>query len=292
MRSVDVYLIPYLFLLLSIGFAWRSATRNALIAIAGAVASGLILQILEPLALVGIAALGLSIWVPHSKLIRGSTGGMSRFLSYGLFLILAVLMLNHLAPGFNNLRMIESLRFSEDSKPFTMYLNFDKTIVGIFILLFFLRKRREQSFTFKRSFYLSVGRTLIALLSVLIPISLLTQYVRVDLKLPDQTWIWALNNLFFVCFAEEAFFRGFLQKGLTSLLPKTRSMSILSVTLAAAMFGLAHFKGGASYVLLSSIAGLFYGYIYQKTDRIESSILVHFGLNAIHFLFLSYPALV
>lgn len=55
---------------------------------------------------------------------------------------------------------------------------------------------------------MSVGRTLIALLSVLIPISLLTQYVRVDLKLPDQTWIWALNNLFFVCFAEEAFFRG------------------------------------------------------------------------------------
>jgi membrane protease YdiL (CAAX protease family) len=132
---------------------------------------------------------------------------------------------------------------------------------------------------------------LIALLSVLIPISLLTQYVRVDLKLPDQTWIWALNNLFFVCLAEEAFFRGFLQKGLTGFFPKTRSMSIISVTLAAAMFGLAHFKGGASYVLLSSIAGLFYGYIYQKTDRIESSILVHFGLNAIHFLFLSYPAL-
>ncbi|MBK8202888.1 MAG: CPBP family intramembrane metalloprotease [Bdellovibrionales bacterium] len=283
-------IIPYLFLLLSIGFAWRSATRNALIAIAGAVASGLVLQILEPLALVSIAALGLSIWVPHSLLIRGSNGGIGRILSYGLFLILAVLMLNHLAPGFNNLRIIEAFRFSEDSKPFTMYLNFDKTIVGIFILLFFLRKRREQSF--RRGFLLNAGRTLIALLSFLIPISLGIQYVRVDLKLPDQTWIWALNNLFFVCFAEEAFFRGFLQKGLTSILPKTKSMSILSVIVAAAMFGLAHFKGGASYIALAAIAGLFYGYIYQKTDRIESSILVHFGLNAFHFLCLSYPALI
>ncbi len=283
-------IIPYLFLLLSIGFAWRSATRNTLIAITSAVASGLMLQILEPLALVGIAALGLSIWVPNLLLIRGSNGGIIRILSYGLFLILAVLMLNHLAPGFNNLRIFENVRFSADSKPFTMYLNFDKTIVGTFILLFFLNKRREHSV--RKGFLLSAGRTLIALLSFLIPIALVIQYVRIDLKLPDLAWIWALNNLFFVCFAEEAFFRGFLQKGLTSFLPKTQSMSTLSVVLASAMFGLAHFKGGASYIALAAIAGLFYGYVYQKTDRIESSILVHFGLNAFHFLCLSYPALI
>lgn len=290
MRILDVSIIPYLFLLLSIGFAWRSATRNTLIAITSAVASGLMLQILEPLALVGIAALGLSIWVPNLLLIRGSNGGIIRILSYGLFLILAVLMLNHLAPGFNNLRIFENVRFSADSKPFTMYLNFDKTIVGTFILLFFLNKRREHSV--RKGFLLSAGRTLIALLSFLIPIALVIQYVRIDLKLPDLAWIWALNNLFFVCFAEEAFFRGFLQKGLTSFLPKTQSMSTLSVVLASAMFGLAHFKGGASYIALAAIAGLFYGYVYQKTDRIESSILVHFGLNAFHFLCLSYPALI
>lgn len=283
-------IIPYLFLLLSIGFAWRSATRNTLIAITSAVASGLMLQILEPLALVGIAALGLSIWVPNLLLIRGSNEGIIRILSYGLFLILAVLMVNHLAPGFNNLRIFENVRFSADSKPFTMYLNFDKTIVGTFILLFFLNKRREHSVS--KGFLLSAGRTLIALLSFLIPIALFIQYVRIDLKLPDLAWIWALNNLFFVCFAEEAFFRGFLQKGLTSFLPKTQSMSTLSVVLASAMFGLAHFKGGASYIALAAIAGLFYGYVYQKTDRIESSILVHFGLNAFHFLCLSYPALI
>lgn len=284
-----VYLIPYLFLLVSIALAWRSATRNSLFAMAAAVASGLVIQTLEPIALVSIAALGLCIWIPQSQLTRGSSGWIGRLLSYGVFLILAVLMLNHLAPGFNNLRIFENLRFSEDSKPFTMYLNFDKTTVGVFILLFFLSKRREESV--RTDFLVSAGKTLIALLSFLIPISLVTQYVRVDLKLPDQAWIWALNNLFFVCLAEEAFFRGFLQKGLTGILPKTKSMSILSVSLTSLLFGLAHFKGGASYIALSAIAGHFYGYIYQKTDRLESSILVHFGLNAIHFLFLSYPAL-
>jgi membrane protease YdiL (CAAX protease family) len=45
------------------------------------------------------------------------------------------------------------------------------------------------------------------------------------------------------------------------------------------------------YVVLSTVAGLFYGYAFWKTDRIQSSILVHFSVNLVHFLFFSYPAL-
>jgi membrane protease YdiL (CAAX protease family) len=47
-----------------------------------------------------------------------------------------------------------------------------------------------------------------------------------------------------------------------------------------------------AYVALSTIAGLFYGFAYWKTKRIEASMLVHFGTNAIHFFAFSYPALV
>lgn len=61
--------------------------------------------------------------------------------------------------------------------------------------------------------------------------------------------------------------------------------------LASLMFGLAHFKGGISYVMLATVAGVGYGFVYQKTKRIESSILVHFAVNTIHFLFFTYPAL-
>ncbi len=43
---------------------------------------------------------------------------------------------------------------------------------------------------------------------------------------------------------------------------------------------------------LATIAGLFYGYAYWKTNRLEASILVHFGLNLIHFVAFSYPALI
>jgi len=44
-------------------------------------------------------------------------------------------------------------------------------------------------------------------------------------------------------------------------------------------------------VVLAAVAGIVYGYAYEKTQRIEASILCHFGVNIIHFIFFTYPAL-
>jgi len=43
--------------------------------------------------------------------------------------------------------------------------------------------------------------------------------------------------------------------------------------------------------VLSTVAGLGYGWVYQRTGRIEASILTHFALNLVHFLLFTYPAL-
>ena len=194
----------------------------------------------------------------------------------------------HLVPGFNNLLVFERVRFSPDSIPFTMYLNFDKIVVGVFICILYLQSQRQ--ILDRRSLLLS-ARCAGVLISILMGLAFLLHYVRFDFKFPEMGWIWILNNLFFVCFAEEAFFRGFVQGGLTELLPKTKMGAVLSIAIAALLFGLAHFPGGVIYVVLSTVAGLFYGYAFWKTDRIQSSILVHFSVNLVHFLFFSYPAL-
>jgi membrane protease YdiL (CAAX protease family) len=55
------------------------------------------------------------------------------------------------------------------------------------------------------------------------------------------------------------------------------------------LFGLAHFGGGFEYIFLAFIAGLFYGAVYLKTNKIESAILLHFFINFAHLLLLSYP---
>jgi len=75
------------------------------------------------------------------------------------------------------------------------------------------------------------------------------------------------------------------------MLQKYKYGNILSLITVSILFGLAHFAGGFKYVILSTIASIIYGYAYQKTQRIEASILCHFGVNTFHFIFLTYPAL-
>lgn len=64
----------------------------------------------------------------------------------------------------------------------------------------------------------------------------------------------------------------------------------LALVLASILFGLMH-MGGWIYVLLATSAGMFYGWIYQKTRSVEASIITHFLLNAMHFIGFTYPAL-
>ena len=57
------------------------------------------------------------------------------------------------------------------------------------------------------------------------------------------------------------------------------------------LFGVAHLAGGAVYVALAAVAGIGYGWIYASTRSIAAAILAHAGLNTVHFLLFSYPAL-
>jgi membrane protease YdiL (CAAX protease family) len=125
-----------------------------------------------------------------------------------------------------------------------------------------------------------------------IPVSIALGYVRPDLKFGGFFLQWAWVNLFFTCLAEESFFRGFIQNGLSGLLARYRHGSVVALIIASLSFGIAHFAGGLKYVVLATIAGLGYGLVYQRTRHIEASMLTHFSVNAVHFLFFTYPALV
>ncbi|HJD61852.1 MAG TPA: CPBP family intramembrane metalloprotease [Rickettsia endosymbiont of Columbicola hoogstraali] len=98
-----------------------------------------------------------------------------------------------------------------------------------------------------------------------------------------------INNFFFVCFSEEVFFRGFIQRTLQNLLPKQQMLAVIITTL---IFGAMHYRGGLTYIALSSIGGFFNGYTYYKTNRILCTRIVHFALNLFHILLFTYPALI
>jgi membrane protease YdiL (CAAX protease family) len=44
-------------------------------------------------------------------------------------------------------------------------------------------------------------------------------------------------------------------------------------------------------VILSTIAGVGYGWVFGRTNRIEASILTHFLVNTAHIVGFTYPAL-
>ncbi len=207
------------------------------------------------------------------------------------FIVLfAVVLFHHLAPGFNNWKIISQVQLSTDSVPYSTYLNFDKTLVGFFILLWGVQLSQSKND------WRNIAKHLIPLFClgamVMLPASYLFGYIRWDLKVPSFLAIWATKNLLFTCVAEEALFRGFIQKELIRVFEGKRWGAVAAIIIASILFGLDHFWGGPKYILLSTLAGLFYGTIFYRTGRIESSILFHFLLNLTHITLFSYPALI
>jgi uncharacterized protein len=241
--------------------------------------------ILEPVAFVWIGSFALATYAfcidpaPRWRRVLAALGIVA--LSAGL--------MAHQLPGFNNPRVISSAKFSPDAIPFRLHLNFDKTIVGLFILGFChsrITRAAEWRTMALRAWPVSAG-----LIGLLLVLSFSTSYVRFDPKFPRESWLWMMVNLCFTCVAEEALFRGFIQTQLQRLWSGARHGTWFALIVAAMLFGLAHAAGGPAYVALATLAGAGYGWVYLRTGRIETSILTHFALNATHFFWFTYPAL-
>ena len=241
--------------------------------------------IVQPVGLVWIAALAAAAW----GFLRPSANRWQLVTAGVALLVLAAGLSLHRLPGFNNPRVISSVRFSADAIPFTLYLNYDKTLVGLFILGW-CHARMTRAVEWRAMLAAAAPRA-VGVIALLMVLSVAAGYVRFEPKFPADTWLWLWVNLCFTCLAEEALFRGFIQAQLQRLWQGRSWGAGLALAVAAVSFGLAHAAGGAAYVALATVAGLGYGWIYQRTRRIEASILTHFALNTVHFFAFTYPAL-
>jgi membrane protease YdiL (CAAX protease family) len=200
---------------------------------------------------------------------------------------MGVLLGAHALPGFRNFLVARDLVLSPGSGPYTLYLNFDKTAVGILILGICYRRmlqdRREWARTLQRALPIVVINT-----GALVLLSMVLGFLKLD---PKWTFfsIWAPANLFLTVLSEEAFFRGFIQHELSAALAGSRHAAWVGVAVSAVTFGMAHFAGGWTYASLATAAGVGYALAFQRTGRIEASMLAHFALNATHFLLFTYP---
>jgi hypothetical protein len=249
------------------------------------IACGLFFGFIHWIALVPIIGLATACYIvagpnvhPVAKILAG-VGVIS--LCIGFFL--------HVVPGFSNFKIISDIKLSPDALSYSKYLNFDKGLAGLFLIAWGHGHITSLS-GWQRMLAKMIPGALLVIIVVMV-LSLLFGYVRVDIKIIPLFIVWAWTNLFFTCMAEEGFFRGFVQRHLVALLGKYRYGSEMGVGTASLLFGLAHYAGGVKYILLAFVAGVGYGWAYYRTQRIEASILTHFMLNSIHFLFFTYPAL-
>ena len=250
----------------------------------GAVVAGLANGIVLPIALVWIGALAIATFGYATSTSRLTCAASAT----GVVLVSAGLMAHQL-PGFNNPEIIARTRFSADAIPFRLHLNFDKTLVGLFIVGVLHPRIIRLSDGLRM--LARVWPVTVAMIGLLLLLAFASGYVHFDPKLASQWWIWVAVNLGFTCVAEEALFRAFVQRELQRWWSARRGGRSWALAVAAVLFGIAHAAGGPAYVALATVAGAGYGWAYLRTGRIEASILTHFALNATHFFFFTYPAI-
>lgn len=279
-------ILPYALLMCSIVAIWlpvsfltKRFTLSHLLLLLAAV-SGLISGVLD---LIGLAIV---VTIIIALLQRDRINNNALFIT--ITFIVSSLFFLHRLPGFNNYRLIPETVISENGIPFAMYLNFDKALVGIFILSFYneLAAGVKPWLEIIKGFALTGVPTIIAAITLALALG----YIRFEPKTISFLPMWMAVNLLFVCVAEEAFFRRLIQGNLSKKM-NFKGGKIVALLAASLIFGLGHFGGGLKYVIIATLAGIGYGYAYHKTQRIESSILVHFALNLVHICFFTYPAL-
>ncbi|MDI9634417.1 CPBP family intramembrane metalloprotease [Geitlerinema splendidum] len=279
----------FLYFLLLIGAmasCWISKEQVTAAIALGAVGLGIWLTHIQPLGVINLTFMGVLIFAYYK--FEGSLWIKQGF--FLLIILLGFLFYEHMVPGFQNFILAKNIHLSVDSKAYQFYLNADKVLVALMLIIAghpLNKNFRDWKETLRVLPLPFLGVSLILLGS-----AFLAHYIRFDFKVPAILWWWIPANLLLVCASEEIFFRGFIQNQLGQFLNTFSWGKWVSLGTASILFGLYHHAGGPIYMILATLAGVGYGYVYLKSQRIESSILLHFSVNLIHILAFSYPALI
>jgi len=251
-------------------------------ALVAAVIAGYVTGSLHGLAALWIAIAGALAW-GFSK----SRSRLARTLLGVTFTLYAIAMGFAWLPGFDRVVLVSQVVLSPGAAPFDIAVGFPKVATGIFVLGFIspsLISRRGLGGVLHNAAPVFAATALVVMVAVFA-----LGYTAWAPKWTPLFLLWAPINLFFTCLSEEALFRGFLQHQLARLGARSQIAEVGALAFVAVLFGLAHLGGGVSYAIAATLAGLGYGWAFQRTQRVEAGMAVHFGVNAIHFLLFVYP---
>lgn len=224
---------------------------------------------------------------------KKSSSSYKVFLYFGI-IIITIFSFSHQLPSIHNIELLTNIKLSKNSSNFDLWLNFDKPLIAIFLLFFAYSPPRN--FSDYKNIFIQTIMLFVPLLIILLALGIFGNFLVFDPKFPnfEITFLWLIKMIFLTIFAEEFFFRFFIQNAVILLLKNSKYFSknsqIIGLIFTSIIFGLTHLNHGSIFILLATICGFFYGLIFIRTRYIEASILLHFLINFIHFIFFSYPS--
>jgi uncharacterized protein len=171
---------------------------------------------------------------------------------------------------------------------FTVMLAVNIAIAGFLLL----RRAKGIGYTIGWGTHWTLGilGALVLFACIAIPLGLRLHFLTYSPRIHEWKSFVPLSIaiLFFTAWPEELLFRGLLQ----NFLSQATKSETAGWIVASILFGFSHITNmhfpNWRYVLLASIAGLFYGWTWRKTNSIFASGLVHAAVDILwHFLFLT-----
>lgn len=259
---------------------WPRAWPAARVGLALGVVLAFIVGQMTAWSLVPACVLGAAAWA-----IAPGRPTAVRLAGHAVFVVVALALRQHVAPGFHNPRILDAV-LSPGAPRYRMYFNLDELLL---IPVLVWAWRRARFMPDDRPVWTGVASGLASALVVL-GAGLALGMVSPDLKWPLLAPMWLLNNFLLVSLGDELLFRGYLQQGLADRIPGPRG-SVVSIGVASVLFGLAHYGGGPVFMVLAGMAGVGYGIAYRYAG-LRAAWLAHCLLNGVHFFLLTYPALI
>lgn len=267
--------------LLSTLFPTNKKTKTFIICFS--ITNFLFYQIIDSQALIYLTLLFILIYIFYSNKVNGYL----KFIIFLLICFIAISLISHKIPGFKNILLL-STYITDNASKYNLYLNFDKNFVGIFFA-YIIYEKISNDHEFDKLFIDNIKFILLTLLVISITACLLG-LIKLNIKLPEFTYLWLIANLC-TCITEELFFRGFVQKNFSEYCTTKNLNNNYAIIFSSIIFGVLHFMGGWKYIILASMAGFAYGHIYNKTNSIYLAITLHYLVNITHFIFFTYPAI-
>jgi CAAX protease family protein len=169
---------------------------------------------------------------------------------------------------------------------FTVIVAVNLAIAGFLLL----RRTKNVGYdiSWGRGWALYIVGALAVFACIAIPLGIRVHFISYGPRFSEWTSFVPLSIgiLFFTAWPEELLFRGLLQ----NLLSRASNSETVGLITASVLFGFSHITNlhfpNWKYVLLATIAGVFYGWTWRKTGSIFASALVHAGVDILwHFLF-------